>query len=140
MCMRFDFFLFWLGFVTFSTPEVQKKALDAFDGKELDGRTLTVKVAHKDDRRDAKGELREEFKTADTREARQPRGPRRDGGSDNKGSSSSSSSAAPSEKKPSETVVYVSNLPFEFTDADLSKVTKSCFMFGFALDRFDILC
>ena len=103
--------------MTFSTPEQQKKAQDAFDGKELDGRTLTVKVAHKDDRRDAKGELREEFKTADTREPR-TRGPRREGG-ENKGAASS---AAPSEKKPSETVVYVSNLPFDFTDEDLSKV------------------
>jgi RNA recognition motif-containing protein len=33
------------GFVTFSTPEQQKKALDSFDGKELDGRTLSVKVS-----------------------------------------------------------------------------------------------
>lgn len=39
--------MFLLGFVTFSSPEQQKKALEAFDGKELDGRTLTVKVAHK---------------------------------------------------------------------------------------------
>jgi RNA recognition motif-containing protein len=106
------------GFVTFSTPEQQKKAKDAFDGKELDGRTLTVKIAHKDDRRDAKGELRDEFKTAETREAR-PRGQRREGGESNKGNNAS---AAPSEKKPSETVLYVSNLPFEFTDEDLKKV------------------
>jgi RNA recognition motif-containing protein len=103
--------------VTFSTPDQQKKALEAFDGKELDGRTLTVKVAHKDDRRDAKGELRDEFKTAETREPR-ARGPRREGGDNNKGGAA----AAPSEKKPSETIVYVSNLPFDFTDEDLSKV------------------
>ena len=43
------------GFVTFSSPEQQTKALAAFDGKELEGRPLTVKVAHKDDRRDSKG-------------------------------------------------------------------------------------
>jgi len=105
------------GFVTFSTPEQQKKALDAFDGKELDGRTLTVKVAHKDDRRDAKGELRDEFKTAETRE--RSRGQRREGG---ESKSSNNGSAGASEKKPSETVLYVSNLPFEFTDEDLKKV------------------
>jgi len=104
------------GFVTFSSPEQQKKALEAFDGKELDGRTLTVKVAHKDDRRDAKGELRDEFKTAESRESR-PRGQRQGGESKSSGSSSSSG-----EKKPSETVLYVSNLPFEFTDEDLKKV------------------
>jgi len=93
------------GFVTFSTPEQQKKALENFDGKELDGRTLTVKVAHKDERRDEKGELREEFKTQEPRAKK--------GGE--------KANAAP-EKTPSDTVLYVSNLPFEFTDENLSAV------------------
>eukprot|EP00178_Gracilaria_changii_P000991 TRINITY_DN11354_c0_g1_i1.p2 TRINITY_DN11354_c0_g1~~TRINITY_DN11354_c0_g1_i1.p2 ORF type:complete len:237 (+),score=57.96 TRINITY_DN11354_c0_g1_i1:31-711(+) len=90
------------GFVTFKSPEQQKAAL-AYDGKDLDGRPLTVKVAHKDDRRDAKGELKEEFKTADSRQSRG-----RGGGQ--------------AERTLSETVVYVSNLPFEFSDEDLMGV------------------
>lgn len=113
------------GFVTFANTDQQKKALTAIDGKELDGRKLTVKVAHKDDRRDAKGELRDEFKT-------EPREPRKRGGA-NKADGNNNNNAggnkqpaaaqkAPAEKKPSETVVYVSNLPFEFTDAELAKV------------------
>jgi RNA recognition motif-containing protein len=109
------------GFVTFASTDQQKKALDTFDGKELDGRTLTVRVAHKDDRRDEKGELKEEFKT------QEPRGePRRRNNNGNKGGDKKEGGAAASgaaaEKKPSETTLYVSNLPFEFSDEDLKKV------------------
>jgi len=130
------------GFVTFSTPDQQKKALAAVDGKELDGRTLTVKVAHKDERRDVRGELKEEFKT-ETREPRRrrPANERAEGGN-NSGNAAGNSggnrgggrrnapanhdnqddSRGSGEKEPSPTVLYVSNLPFEFEDADLFKV------------------
>ena len=33
------------GFVTMSTPEEAQKAIDALNGKEMDGRALTVNVA-----------------------------------------------------------------------------------------------
>jgi RNA recognition motif-containing protein len=33
------------GFVTMSTPEEAQKAIDALNGKELDGRALTVNIA-----------------------------------------------------------------------------------------------
>lgn len=33
------------GFVTMSTPEEAQKAIDAMNGKELDGRPLTVNIA-----------------------------------------------------------------------------------------------
>jgi RNA recognition motif-containing protein len=107
--------------VTFGTSDQQKKALSAVDGKDLDGRTLTVKVAHKDDRRDARGELKEEFKT-DTREPRKPRRGGGEGGNAGGDRRPPADRKPAADKKPSETVLYVSNLPFEFTDAELSKV------------------
>lgn len=102
------------GFVTFSSSDEQKKAQASLDGKELDGRQLSVKVAHKDERRDERGELREEFKT-ETREPRKRQG----GGGGGRGDKDAAPAA---DKTPSDTVLYVSNLPFEFTDDDLSKV------------------
>jgi RNA recognition motif-containing protein len=62
-------------------------------------------VAHKDERRDEKGELREEFKTQEPRAK--------------KGGDKAEPAA---EKTPSDTVLYVSNLPFEFTDDNLKAV------------------
>lgn len=111
------------GFVTFVSSDQQKKALDAFDGKELSGRKLTVKVAHKDDRRDAKGELKDEFKNQEPREPRRGGnggGRRQDGAGDAAAEKEARAPAA--DKKPSETILYVSNLPFEFSDDDLKKV------------------
>ena len=35
------------GFVTMSTPEEAQKAIDALNGKELDGRALTVNIARR---------------------------------------------------------------------------------------------
>jgi RNA recognition motif-containing protein len=113
------------GFVTFSSTDQQKKALDSFDGKELNGRTLTVRVAHKDDRRDAKGELKEEFKGAQESQPRRKRGANKEGGADRKEGGNGGAAAGGADKKPSDTILYVSNLPFEFTDADLTNVFKA---------------
>ena len=53
------------GFVSFGSSGEQQKALEKADGLELDGRTLNVNVAHKDERRDDKGVLKEEFKNTE---------------------------------------------------------------------------
>jgi len=43
------------GFVTFADAEAQKKAVDEFEGKEVEGRALSVKIAvdHPEDSEDA---------------------------------------------------------------------------------------
>ncbi len=43
------------GFVTMSTPEEAQKAIDALNGKQLDGRALTVNVARPREERPAGG-------------------------------------------------------------------------------------
>ena len=43
------------GFVTMSTPEEAQKAIDALNGKELDGRALTVNIARPREERPAGG-------------------------------------------------------------------------------------
>jgi len=83
------------GFVNLSNPADQQKAISAVDGKEFEGRKLTAKIAYNDDRRNEKGELLEEYKKAlPTR----------------------------NEGPPSETVVYISNLPWSYKDEDLKKL------------------
>ena len=47
------------GFVTMSSPEEAQKAIDALNGKELDGRALTVNVAKPREERPAGGGRRE---------------------------------------------------------------------------------
>jgi len=46
------------GFVTMSTPEEAQKAIDSLNGKELDGRALTVNVAKPREERSGGGERR----------------------------------------------------------------------------------
>ena len=46
-------------FVTMSTPEEAQKAIDALNGKELDGRALTVNVAKPREERSGGGGRRE---------------------------------------------------------------------------------
>jgi cold-inducible RNA-binding protein len=43
------------GFVTMSTPDEAQKAIDALNGKELDGRALTVNVARPREERSGGG-------------------------------------------------------------------------------------
>jgi len=43
------------GFVTMSTPEEAQKAIDALNGKELDGRALTVNIARAGEERPGGG-------------------------------------------------------------------------------------
>jgi len=43
------------GFVTMSTPEEAQKAIDALNGKDMDGRALTVNVARPREERPAGG-------------------------------------------------------------------------------------
>ncbi|MFO1513203.1 MAG: RNA-binding protein [Verrucomicrobiota bacterium] len=43
------------GFVTMSTPEEAQKAIDALNGKELDGRALTVNIARPREERSGGG-------------------------------------------------------------------------------------
>ena len=93
------------GFVSFGSSGEQQKALEKADGLELDGRTLNVNVAHKDERRDDKGVLKEEFKNT---ERKNNGGGRRRGNDDN--------------SEPSQTIVYVSNLPFQYEDKDLEEL------------------
>ena len=51
------------GFVTMSTPEEAQKAIDALNGKELGGRTLTVNIARPREERPAgAGGGRREFR------------------------------------------------------------------------------
>ncbi len=49
------------GFVTMSTPEEAQKAIDALNGKELDGRALTVNIARPREDRPAGGGGRREY-------------------------------------------------------------------------------
>jgi len=50
------------GFVTMSTPEEAQKAIDALNGKELDGRALTVNIARpREERPGGGGGGRREF-------------------------------------------------------------------------------
>ncbi len=49
------------GFVTMSTPEEAQKAIDALNGKELDGRALTVNIARPREERPGGGGGRREF-------------------------------------------------------------------------------
>ena len=49
------------GFVTMSTPEEAQKAIAAMNGKEIDGRALTVNVAKPREERPAGGGGRREY-------------------------------------------------------------------------------
>ncbi len=49
------------GFVTMSSPEEAQKAIDALNGKELDGRALTVNIARPREERPGGGGGRREF-------------------------------------------------------------------------------
>jgi RNA recognition motif-containing protein len=49
------------GFVTMSTPEEAQKAIDALNGKELDGRALTVNIARPREERSGGGGGRREY-------------------------------------------------------------------------------
>jgi len=113
------------GFVTFATSGDQQKALKATEGKELDGRAITIKVAHKDERRDSRGELKEEFKT----ETSEPRKRRERGGGDRTSSNNNADNkpkrAPAADRQPSETMLYVSNIPFDFGDDELKKLFQS---------------
>jgi RNA recognition motif-containing protein len=82
------------GFVNLSKESEQQKAIEKVDGKEFEGRKLTAKIAFNDERRNERGELKEQFKKALPTKQEGP---------------------------PSETVVYVSNLPWSFKDEDLKK-------------------
>jgi RNA recognition motif-containing protein len=49
------------GFVTMSTPEEAQKAIEGMNGKDMDGRALTVNVARPREERPAGGGGRREF-------------------------------------------------------------------------------
>lgn len=49
------------GFVTMGSPEEAQKAIDAMNGKELDGRALTVNIARPREERSGGGGGRREF-------------------------------------------------------------------------------
>ena len=49
------------GFVTMGSPEEAQKAIDALNGKELDGRALTVNIARPREERSGGGGGRREF-------------------------------------------------------------------------------
>jgi len=83
------------GFVNLSNQGDQQKALSAVDGKEYEGRKLTAKIAYNDERRNERGELMEQYKKQ---------------------------LPTKNEGPPSETVVYVSNLPWSYKDEDLKKL------------------
>jgi len=80
------------GFVNLSKDAEQGKAIEKVDGKEFEGRKLTAKIAFNDERRNERGELKEQFKKQLPTKQEGP---------------------------PSETVVYVSNLPWSYKDTDL---------------------
>ena len=50
------------GFVTMSSPEEAEKAIEALNGKQLDGRALTVNIARPREERPADGGGRREFR------------------------------------------------------------------------------
>jgi len=81
------------GFVNLTKESEQQAAIQKVDGKEIDKRRLTAKIAYNDPRRNDKGELKEEFK-----------------------------SNLPKQGTQSETVVYVANIPWSFKDEDLKNV------------------
>ena len=49
------------GFVTMSTPEEAQKAIEALNGKEMDGRALTVNIAKPREERSGGGGGRREY-------------------------------------------------------------------------------
>lgn len=49
------------GFVTMSSPEEAQKAIDALNGKEIDGRALTVNIARPREERPGGGGGRRDF-------------------------------------------------------------------------------
>jgi RNA recognition motif-containing protein len=50
------------GFITMSTPEEAQKAIDAMNGKSIDGRALTVNVAKPREERSGGGGGRREYR------------------------------------------------------------------------------
>lgn len=81
------------GFVNLVKESEQNAAISKVDGKEIDGRKITAKIAYNDPRRNDQGELKEEFKTN-----------------------------LPKQGATSDTVVYVANIPWTFKDEDLKNV------------------
>jgi len=81
------------GFVNLVKESEQNAAISKVDGKEIDGRKITAKIAFNDPRRNDQGELREEFKTE-----------------------------LPKQGATSDTVVYVANIPWTFKDEELKGV------------------
>ncbi len=57
-------------FVTMSSPEEAQKAIEAMNGKQLDGRALTVNVARPREERPSGGGGRREFRGGGRREYR----------------------------------------------------------------------
>jgi cold-inducible RNA-binding protein len=56
------------GFVTMSTPEEAQKAIDALNGKSIDGRALTVNVARPREERAGGGGGRREYRVGGGRD------------------------------------------------------------------------
>jgi RNA recognition motif-containing protein len=81
------------GFVNLVKESEQNAAISKVDGKEIDGRKITAKIAFNDPRRNDQGELKEEFKTN-----------------------------LPKQGATSDTVVYVANIPWTFKDEELKGV------------------
>lgn len=99
------------GFVDLESAAEQARALEAINDLELEGRKLFVSVAHKDDRRDESGVIKEEY-----RSELPPK----------KGRGGGAGGRAPREpQEPSETIVYVANIPFEFEEKDLNELFKA---------------
>mgnify|MGYP005610367495 CR=1 FL=1 len=94
------------GFVTFKDAESAPKAVDALKEKELDGRRINVQICTPRSERPPRDTSRP---TRGRRGERRPRGP------------------------PSETMLYVGNLPFTMTSEDLVNMfsdyqTTSCYV------------
>jgi RNA recognition motif-containing protein len=81
------------GFVNLETENDQKAAIETANNAEIENRKLIAKIAFNDDRRNEKGELKEEFKTQTQTEA-----------------------------TPSETVAHVSNLAWTVTNEELKNL------------------
>lgn len=88
------------GFVDLESTDEQQRALSTINELELEGRKLVVSVAHRDERRDDSGVIKEEFRSEMTK-------PRR---------------AKPRGDTMSDTIVYVANIPFEYQEDDLQQL------------------
>lgn len=121
------------GFVEMENAEAAKQAVALFDKQELDNRQLNVQLANKREPKpaaaksgDAKGAKGDGEKKAEGEEKGEKQSrPARRGRGGGRGRGRGGAARQPREqveKTPSDTTLFIGNLPFKATDEDLSKL------------------